>query len=109
MTFEEKLAQAFKETFEERTESLMRVEKKHRFSLAYRLWERKTLHDLRRGRSKHWTLKRAKMVVASGFATLAVLIGGVAFAAVNFGRYSFVEKTDYSKMLIENHPYYCLN
>ena len=35
MTVEEKLAQAFKETFDERTERVMKIEKKHRFSLAY--------------------------------------------------------------------------
>ena len=62
MTVEEKLAQAFKETFDERTERVMKIEKKHRFSLAYRLWERKMLRDLRRGRCDNsWTLKKQGM------------------------------------------------
>lgn len=104
MNIDEMIAKALDEEFEERVEQSFTDTKKHRFSLAYKLWERKTLRDIRRGSSKHWTLKRARMVVASGFASLAVLIGGVAFAAVKLGRYSFVDKTDYSKMLIENHP-----
>lgn len=104
MNIDEMIAKALDEEFDERVEQCSTDTKKHRFSLAYRLWERKTLRDFRRGSSKHWTLKRARMVVTSGFALLAVLIGGAAFAAVNLGRYSFVDKTDYSKMLIENHP-----
>ncbi len=103
MTFEEKLAQAFKETFDERAERLMNVEKKHRFSLAYRLWERKMLRDIRKDRvSKRWTLKRARAVVAVGITAAALLIGGTAFAAVNLGRYSFVDKREYSRLFIEN-------
>ncbi|MCM1167172.1 MAG: DUF4367 domain-containing protein [Lachnospiraceae bacterium] len=105
MTFDEKIAQAIKETFEERTERLMRVEKKHRFSLAYRLWERKTLRDLRRNRfDKRWTLKRARKLIVSGMVSAALLVGGTAFAAVSLGRYGFVDKVDYSKLLLENHP-----
>lgn len=105
MTLEEKLAQAFKETFEERTERLMKVEKKHRFSLAYRLWERKMLRDIKKNRiSEHWTLKRARTLIASGMISATLLIGGTAFAAVSLGRYSFENKPDYSKMLIAAYP-----
>ncbi len=106
MTFEEKLAQAFKETFEERTERLMKIEKKHRFSLAYRLWERKTLRDLRRGRrDKLWTLRKARYFVTAMTAAFSLLIGGTAFAAIAMiGRYGFENKVDYSKVLIETHP-----
>jgi len=106
MTFEEKMAQAFKETFDERTERLMKIEKKHRFSLAYKLWERKTLRDLRRGRrDKLWTLRKARYAVAAMTAAFSLLICGTAYAAiVMIGRYGFVNKVDYSKVLIENHP-----
>ncbi len=106
MTVEEKLAQAFKETFDERTERIMKIEKKHRFSLAYRLWERKMLHDIRRGRCNgRWTLKKARYAVAALIAVFSLLIGGTAYAAVIIiGRYGFENKVDYSKMLIETHP-----
>ncbi|MCM1167416.1 MAG: hypothetical protein NC299_16075 [Lachnospiraceae bacterium] len=85
---------------------MMRVEKKHRFSLAYRLWERKTLRDFRRGCvDKNWTLRKARYAVAALTAALSLLIGGTAYAAVVlFGRYGFVDKVDYSKLLLENHP-----
>ena len=106
MTFEEKMAQAFKETFDERSERLMKVEKKHRFSLAYRLWERKTIRDLRRNRrDEHWTLKRARYIVAAMTVAISLSIGGTAYAAVvMIGRYGFEDKIEYSKLLIENHP-----
>ncbi len=106
MTFEEKLAQAFKETFDERTERLMKIEKKHRFSLAFKLWERKTLRDFRRGRrDKNWTLRKARYAAAAIIAALSLLIGGTAFAAIALiGRYGFVNKVDYTKVLIEAHP-----
>lgn len=105
MMVEEKLAQAFKETFDERTERVMKIEKKHRFSLAYRLWERKMLSDIRKKRvSERWTLKRAKAFVAAGITAIFAVVGGTAIAVVNTGRFGFVDKRDYSKMLIENHP-----
>lgn len=105
MTVEEKLAQAFKETFDERTERVMKIEKKHRFSLAYRLWERKTLRDLRSGRRNgRWTLKKARYAVSAMIAAFSLLIGGTAYAAVVLiGRYGFEDKIDYSKVLIETH------
>ena len=105
MTVEEKLAQAFKETFDERTERVMKIEKKHRFSFAYRLWERKMLRNLRHGRcDKSWTLKKARRTVAAITIAFSLLIGGTAYAAVALiGRYGFVDKVDYSKVLIETH------
>lgn len=105
MNIDKMIAEALEEEFEERVEQYSVDTKKHRFSLAYKLWERKTLRDLRKGKTNtRWTLKKARAVVAAGFAALSVLGGATAFAAVNLGRYSFVDKTDYSKMLIENHP-----
>ena len=106
MTFEEKLAQAFAETRDERTERLMNVEKKHRFSFAYKLWELKMLRDIRKDRyDKRWTLRKARYIAAAMFAAFSLLIGGTAYAAIAMiGRYGFVDKVDYSKMLIENHP-----
>lgn len=106
MTFNDLLRQALAETAEERAAQMMKVEKKHRFSLAYKLWERKTLRDLRRGRfNKHRNLRKARYIVAALTAALSLLIGATAYASVVlFGRYGFVDKVDYSKMLIENHP-----
>lgn len=103
MTVEEKLAQAFKETFDERTERVMKIEKKHRFSLSYRLWERRTLRNIRKGDApKHWTLKRARTVIVSGIAA-AMLIGGTVFAGMNTGRYGFVDKKYISKIFVEKY------
>lgn len=105
MNIDEMIARALEEEFEERVEQCCADTKKHRFSLAYRLWERKMLRDLRRGRADtRWTLKRARLVVASGLAAISLLIGGTAFAAVSMGRYTLIDKHEYSKMLIENHP-----
>lgn len=103
MNIDEMIAKALEEEFEERVEQSMAETKKHRFSLAYRIWERKTLRDLRRERNnKPWTLKRTRTVVASAFAVVAVLIGGVAFAASNPGRYKLKDRSDHSEMFIEN-------
>ena len=106
MTFEEKLAQAFKETIDERTERLMNVKEKHKFSLAYRLWERKTLRDIGKDRlNKHWTLRKARYTIAAIVAALSLLLGGTVYAAIaTIGRYYFDDKVDYSKLLIEAHP-----
>lgn len=106
MTFEEKLAQAFKETIDERTERLMNVKEKHKFSLAYRLWERKTLRDIGKDRlNKHWTLRKARYTIAVIVAALSLLLGGTVYAAIaTIGRYYFDDKVDYSKLFLEAHP-----
>lgn len=106
MKFEEKLAQAFKETLDERTERLMKVEKKHRFSLSYKLWERKMLRDLRRNRvDRRWTLRRARYAVTAMFAAFALLIGGTAYGAVVMSRRFMPEDMGYYvNMLIEKSP-----
>lgn len=106
MTVEEKLAQAFKETFDERTEQVMKIEKKHRFSLSYRLWERKTLRDFRRNRlDKRWTLRKARYAAAAAIVAFSLLVGGTVYAAaVIIGRYNFADKVDHSEMFIKTHP-----
>lgn len=106
MTFDEMLKQAFDETAEEHAKQMLTVEKKHRFSLAYRLWERKMLRDLRRNRyDRHWTLRKARYVVTMIIAVSSLLLGVTSYAAVAaIGRYSFDTKPDYSKLFIENHP-----
>ncbi len=106
MTFDEIMKQALSETIDERLEQMTSVTPKPKFSLSYRLWERKTLRNLRRGRrDERWTLKRARYVVVAMAAAFWLLIGGTAYAAVALiGRYGFEDKIDYSKVLIENHP-----
>lgn len=106
MTFEEKLTQAFKETIDERTERFMNVKKKHKFSLAYRLWERKTLRDIGKNRlNKHWTLRKARYTVAAIAVVLSLLLGGTVYSAIaTIGRYYFDDQVNYSKLLIEAHP-----
>lgn len=103
MTFDEMLKQAFDETAEERSSQMRDTTKKHRFSLAYRLWEHKMLRDLRRGSvNKHWTLNRARSAVVLGFAAAVILIGGTAVAAVNMGRHTLNDKREYSLLYIDN-------
>lgn len=106
MTFDEKLAQALDKSAKARAKQMLTVKKKHRFSLAYRLWEHKTLRNLRHNRiDMRWTLRKARYVVAAMIAAFFLAIGGTAYAAVVIiGRYGFVDKVDYSKMLVENHP-----
>lgn len=106
MTFDEKLAQALGETFDERMERRMNVPKKHRFSLAYKLWEYKTIKNLKKNRyDRRWTLRRARYVVLAAIIVSTLLLGVTAYAvSVAIGRYTFDTKPDYSKLLIENHP-----
>lgn len=105
MTFEEKLTQALKETFEERVEQSLTSTSKPRFSLSYRLWKRKMLHDIRRNRlDKRWTLHKARRVVTALTVAAAIVLSltGCAVVSLAIGRFSFDDKTDYSKMFIEN-------
>lgn len=105
MTFDEKLTQALKESFEERVEQSLNSTSKHRFSLSYRLWERKMLHDLRRNRlDSRWTLHKARRVVTVLVVAAVVVLSltGCAVVSLAIGRFSFDDKTDYSKLFIEN-------
>lgn len=106
MTFDEIMKQALGETIDDRLEQMQTVTPKPKFSLSYRLWERKTLRDLQRDRrNEHWTLKRARYIVVAMMVLLSLLIGGTAYAAVVLiGRFGFEDRVDYSKMLIETHP-----
>ena len=104
------LKQALDETADERAAQMLNVEKKHRFSLAYRLWERKTLRDLRRNKEeKPLPLRKAKYALTAVIAASSLLLGVTAYAAIAaIGRFYFNEpsesKPNYSKLLIENHP-----
>lgn len=103
MTFDEKLAQALQETFDERMKRRVNVTNKYRFSLAFRLWERKTLKSLRKNRySKHWTLHMARRVVLTAAVAVPILFGVTACAATVMGRFYFDTKPDYSELIIEN-------
>lgn len=103
MTFDEKLAQALGETFDERMARRMAVSKKHRFSLAYKLWEYKTLKNIRKNRyDKRWTLRRARFAVAVMIIMSTLLLGITAYAvSTAVTRYSFDTKPDHSKLFIE--------
>lgn len=106
MTFEEKLAQAFEEVSNERTEQLMKIKKEHKFSLAYRLWEYKTLKSLKSNKPvNRWTLTKVRYALTSAVVAFSLLIGGTVYGAIaNTGRYGFEDKVDYSKVFIEQHP-----
>ncbi|MBD5383505.1 MAG: hypothetical protein HDR72_00715 [Ruminococcaceae bacterium] len=110
MTFDEMLKQALDETADERAAQMLNVEKKHRFSLAYRLWERKILRDLRRNNGhKPLTMRKAKYALTAMIAASSLLLGVTAYAAIAaIGRFYFDEPSDskpnYSQLFIENHP-----
>lgn len=107
MTFDEKLTQALKEAFEERVEQSIASPKKHRFSLSYRLWERKMLRDLRRDRvDKRWTICKARYAVTAMFAAFALLIGGTAYGAVKSRGFQFKEGSSQSNtfLILESYP-----
>lgn len=103
MNIDEIIAKALEEEFEERVEQYCADTKKHRFSLAYRLWEYKTLRDLRKDRhNNRWTLRKARHVVAGTIIAASLLIDTTVYAAVAMGRYYFDTKPDHSRLFIEN-------
>ena len=103
MTFEEKLAQALSETAEERKEQMLDAPKKHKFSLAFKLWESDRLKNLRgKDGGKLWTFRRSRYALTAMAAALSLALGAAVYAAVSpIGRYSFDAYTEYSKLLIE--------
>lgn len=106
MTFDEKLKQALNNTAEARAEQMLTAPKKHKFSLAYRLWESRTLKNLSRNRyDKRWTLRRAKRIItAAMIAAASLLLGITASAIVIMGRFGFDPEPEYSRLLIESSP-----
>lgn len=104
MTFDEKLTQALKESFEERVEQSISSPEKHRFSLSYRLWERKMLRDIRRNRvDKRWTLRRARYAVVAMFAAFTLLVGGTAYGAAKIRGFRFEENPKQTNLFLESY------
>lgn len=106
MTFDEKLAQALSNTAKARAEQMLVVRKEHKFSLAYRLWESRTLKNLSRNRyDTRWTLRRAKRTVAAAMIAAASLLLGITASAIAImGRFGFDPEPEYSRLLIESSP-----
>jgi len=105
MTFDEKLKQALAENHNERMSRSTAVEKKHRFSLAYKLWEWKMLRDLRSNRfNSRWTLHKARRIVTALTAAAVIVISltGCVIANLAIGRFSFDDKSDYSQLFIDS-------
>ncbi len=105
MTFNEKLAIALRETAKERSEQALAAANRHQFSLSYKLWKYKTLKDIRRNRlDKRWTLHKARRIVTALTVAAAIVLSltGCAVVDLAIGRFSFDDKTDYSKLFIEN-------
>ncbi len=104
MTFNRKLAQALRNTSKARKEKMIGVSKKHKFSLAYKLWEYKTLKNLKKNQyNKRWTLRRARYAAAVIIAAASLLLGTTVYAVgIMIGRYSFDTKPNYSELFIEN-------
>ena len=104
MTFDEKLVQAFANTAKEREEQILTVEKEHKFSLSYRLWEYRTLKSLEKNRfNPRWNLRRARYAVVSIMTAVVLLLGTTVYAVgAAIGRYTFDTKPAYSKLFIEN-------
>lgn len=102
MNFNEKLSKALEDSAEERMEEMCEVEKKHRFSLAYRLWERRTLDRLSGGVQQKVSLRRLRYMLTVTIAASLVLIGATVSAVVVANtRYSFEDHSEYSKLFIE--------
>ena len=105
MTFDDILKQALNDTIDSRIEKMLYVPKKHRFSLAYRLWERKTLRNFRKNRpAPAWTLQRARRVVAVTLFAAAVvfLLTAGAVVGLAIGRFSFNDKKEYSELFLSH-------
>ncbi len=105
MNIDEMIAEALEEEFEERVQQCCSDASKHKFSLAYRLWEYRALKNLGKNRrDSHWTLRRARHIVTAAIiAASSLFLGITAYAAIAIiGRFSFEEKKEYSKMFIES-------
>lgn len=102
MNFKEKLSKALEDSAEERMEEMCEVENKHRFSLAYRLWERRTLDRLSGSVQQKVSLRRLRYMLAATIAASLVLIGATVSAVVFANsRYSLEDHSEYSKLFIE--------
>lgn len=104
MTFDEKLAKALEESFDERMVRRMTVEKEHRFSLSYKLWEYRALRTFgKKAYNKRWTLRRARYVVMTMIIICSLLLGTTAYAVgTAIARYYVDTKPFHSKLFIEN-------
>lgn len=104
MTFEEKLAVALEEEFEERIAGAMTVPEPHKFSLAYRLWEYKALKNFGKNEvNNRWTLSRARYALAASAVAVSVLLSTTVYAVgTMIGRYTFDTKPEYSTLVIDN-------
>lgn len=97
------IAEALEEEFEERVEQYSDCTKKHRFSLSYRIWERKALYDLKHNKTNERCMPKKIKAALCSFAAAAVLLtGGTVFASLNMGRFTLETKPDYSKLFIDN-------
>ena len=103
MSFDEMLSEALGETVDERIEKMLTVTPKPGFSLSYRLWEHKTLNNLRQNRSDNrWTLRKARRIVITVFAATIIMLTLTAFAVVGMtvGRFSFNDQQEYSELFL---------
>lgn len=99
MNFNEKLKQALAENHDSRTNE----EKEHKFSLAYRIWERRALKNLRNDRQiPAWSLRQIRRVVTAVICTVAVtfVLSAGAIVGTTIGRFSFNDKRDYSELFM---------
>lgn len=84
---------------------MLNVKPKPRFSLSYRLWEHKTIKSLSRNRYDiRWMLHKARHVMTALAVAVAIVLSLTACAAFKLaiGRFSFDDKSDCSKLFIEN-------
>lgn len=105
MTFNEKLKQALAENHDERMNRLAPTDKKHRFSLAYRIWERRMLKNLRNDRpAPVWSLRKVRRIVTVSVFAAAVtfVLTAGAIVGITTGRFSFNDKREYSELFMSN-------
>lgn len=101
MNFNEKLKQALAENHDRR----MNAEKEHKFSLVYRIWERRALKNLRNGRPvPTWSLRKIRRVVNAAFCAAAVtfVLTAGAIVGTTIGRFSLNDKRDYSELFMSS-------
>lgn len=103
MTFDEIMKQALGETIDERLEQMLAVTPKPKFSLSYRIWERKTLKNLSKNRyDSSWTLRKTRHVVTVVIiAMIAVfMLTACSVGIMMFGRFSLKPINDYLELYI---------
>lgn len=98
MTFDELIAQAIRETLDEKCDEFRTDGKKHHFSLAYKIARRRTIISARK--RKLLSIRRIRYILLAILFVLFALLGFGLWRT--FGKYSFNIFKDHSRVYLNN-------